>query len=93
MGPKLFFMLFAAVLLLAGFVVWREARDNAVLSCVSSVRAGVYNLNLSDGGLPDAGPEWFVLSDSDSSRMIAAASNIRPFDCSRVQSGGPHLDY
>jgi hypothetical protein len=80
------------VILAAWAFALRMAHETAVWACIVSVHQGVHNLNLSEKDFPDASSEWTVLSESDSSRIILAASKIHPFDCSRVAPRGPHFD-
>lgn len=50
-------------------------------------------MNPSEKDFPGARAEWSVLNESDSARVILAASKIHPFDCSRVAPGGPQFDF
>jgi hypothetical protein len=80
-------------ILAGGVFALRVARETAVWACIVSIHQGVQNLNLSEKDFPDARSEWSVLSESDSGRIILAASKIHSFDCSRVKSSEPHFDY
>ena len=75
------------------FAILLEMRRNAILACIVSIHQGLINLNLSESDLPNAKSEWTLLSESDGSRIILAASKVHSFDCSRVKSGEPYLDY
>jgi hypothetical protein len=85
-----------AVTLIVGGVIlagWHEMRKHVILACVASIHQGISNSNLSESDLADVKSEWTVLSKSDGAKLIVAASKTHPFDCSRVKSGEPYLDY
>ena len=84
------------IILIAGIVIFaaeREMRKHAILACVASIHQGLADLNPSEADLAGVKSGWVILSESESARIIVGASKIHSFDCSRVKSGEPHLDY
>ncbi|MDQ3687904.1 MAG: type II secretion system protein GspG [Acidobacteriota bacterium] len=71
---------------------WRSATDNAMASCVASVHAGILKLSLPEMNLNNVGPEWRVLSEAESERLMVAAAKVHALDCLRGNRNAPLQD-